>query len=55
VEAEADRLEKLGAKRHQLIDERGFRFWVMVDPFDNEFCVPQPEYPELLAKRTIWE
>jgi predicted enzyme related to lactoylglutathione lyase len=55
VEAEADRLEKLGAKRHQLMDERGFRFWVMLDPFGNEFCVLQPEYPDLLAKRVSWK
>lgn len=54
VEKEADRLEKLGAKRYKLIEDRGFRFWVMLDPFENEFCVLQPEYPELLKKAHNW-
>lgn len=50
TDAEAERLVKLGAKKQRLTDERGFRFWVMEDPFGNEFCVLQPEYPELLEK-----
>lgn len=54
TDAEADRLEKLGATKHRLEDERGFRFWVMLDPFGNEFCVLQAEYPELLAKGNSW-
>jgi predicted enzyme related to lactoylglutathione lyase len=54
VEAEVQRLEALGAKRWGLQDERGFKFWVLRDPWDNEFCVLQPEFPELLAKREPW-
>jgi hypothetical protein len=26
----------------------------MRDPWDNEFCVLQTEYPELLARREPW-
>ena len=39
VEAEVERLESLGATRvdHQVA--RGWDFWVMADPDDNEFCV----------------
>jgi hypothetical protein len=29
-------------------------FWVLRDPFGNEFCVLQPEFPELLAHRRLW-
>jgi predicted enzyme related to lactoylglutathione lyase len=52
VEAEVQRLEALGATRcdHQL--ERGYDFWVMRDPWGNEFCVLQPEFPRLLSRRT---
>jgi predicted enzyme related to lactoylglutathione lyase len=54
VEAEVGRLEALGATRwdHQI--ERGFDFWVLRDPWGNEFCVLQPEFPELLAGREPW-
>ena len=54
VESEVSRLELLGAKRQRLVEERGFRFWNMIDPFDNEFCVIQTEYPELLVKGQKW-
>ena len=54
VEAEVQRLEALGAKRWDHQQERGFDFWVMLDPWGNEFCVLQPEFPELLAKRKPW-
>lgn len=47
VEAEVRRLEALGATRWDHQQERGFDFWVMRDPWDNEFCVLQTEYPEL--------
>jgi predicted enzyme related to lactoylglutathione lyase len=55
VEAEVKRLEALGAKRWDRQQERGFDFWVMRDPWDNEFCVLQPEFPELLARREPWK
>jgi predicted enzyme related to lactoylglutathione lyase len=54
VEAEVKRLEALGAKRWDHQQERGFDFWVMRDPWDNEFCVLQLNFPELLAQRPPW-
>ena len=40
------------ATDHQ--QERGIDFWVMRDPWSNEFCVLQPNFPELLARRRPW-
>jgi predicted enzyme related to lactoylglutathione lyase len=54
VDAEVTRLEALGASRWDHQTERGYDFWVMRDPWGNEFCVLQPMYPELLAERTPW-
>jgi predicted enzyme related to lactoylglutathione lyase len=54
VEAEVRRLEALGASRYDHQQERGFDFWVMRDPWGNEFCVLPPEFPELLARRRPW-
>jgi predicted enzyme related to lactoylglutathione lyase len=54
VEAEVKRLEALGATRWDHQTERGFDFWVMRDPWQNEFCVLQAMYPELLAEQTPW-
>ena len=42
VEAEVHRLEQLGATRWDHQQERGHDFWVMRDPFGNEFCVLTP-------------
>jgi predicted enzyme related to lactoylglutathione lyase len=39
VDAEAQRLEGLGARRGRDHAEDGFRWIVMADPEDNEFCV----------------
>jgi predicted enzyme related to lactoylglutathione lyase len=39
IEAEVRRLEALGATRYDHQQERGFDFWVMRDPWGNEFCV----------------
>jgi predicted enzyme related to lactoylglutathione lyase len=55
VEAEVQRLEALGATRWDHQQERGYDFWVLHDPFGNEFCVLQPEFPDLLAVRRPWE
>ncbi len=55
IDAEADRLVKLGARKHKYMDERGFQFWIMFDPFGNEFCVLQPEYPKLLEHGNKWQ
>jgi predicted enzyme related to lactoylglutathione lyase len=54
LDAEVQRLEALGATRWDLQQERGFKFWVLHDPWKNEFCVLQPEFPELLAQRPPW-
>jgi hypothetical protein len=54
VEAEVERLEALGAVRWDHQQERGFDFWVLHDPWGNEFCVLQEEFPELLANRRAW-
>lgn len=54
VEAEVRRLEALGAKRWDHQQERGHDFWVLRDPWGNEFCVLQPDFPELLARRRPW-
>jgi predicted enzyme related to lactoylglutathione lyase len=55
VEAEVIRLEALGATRHDHQMERGFDFWVLRDPWGNEFCVLQTEFPDLLAQRAPWD
>jgi predicted enzyme related to lactoylglutathione lyase len=47
--AEVQRLEALGAVRWDHQQRRGFDFWVLRDPWGNEFCVLQPTFPELLA------
>lgn len=54
VEAEVERLEALGASRWDHQRERGFDFWVLRDPWGNEFCVLQTEFPELLARLEPW-
>lgn len=54
LDAEVVRLETLGATRWNLQQERGFEFWVLKEPWGNEFCVLQPEFPELLAQRQPW-
>jgi hypothetical protein len=45
IEAEVQRLEALGATRYDHQQERGFDFWVMRDPWGNEFCVLHSELP----------
>jgi predicted enzyme related to lactoylglutathione lyase len=54
VEVEVERLEALGAVRWDHQQERGFDFGVLRDPWGNEFCVLQEEFPELLANRRAW-
>ncbi len=54
LEAEVQRMEALGATRWDLQQERGFTYWVLHDPWQNEFCVLQPEFPALLAQREPW-
>lgn len=54
VEAEVHRLERLGAIRWDHQQERGHDFWVMKDPWNNEFCVLRTEFSDLLARREPW-
>jgi predicted enzyme related to lactoylglutathione lyase len=54
VEAEVRRLEALGATRYDHQQERGYDFWVLRDPWANEFCVLQVNFPDLLAQRPPW-
>jgi hypothetical protein len=54
VEAEVRRLEALGATRYDHQQERGYDFWVLRDPWANEFCVLQINFPDLLAARPPW-
>ena len=54
VEAEVNRLEALGATRWDHQQERGYDFWVLRDPWANEFCVLQVNFPDLLAQRPAW-
>jgi hypothetical protein len=42
----------LSAWAHQ--QDRGYDTWVMRDPRSNEFCVLQPEFPDLLGRRRPW-
>ena len=54
VDAEVARLEALGATRLDHQTERGWDFWVLHDPWGNEFCVLPPMFPDLLAQREPW-
>jgi Glyoxalase-like domain len=51
VEAEIKRLEVLGATRWDHQQERGFDFWVMRDPWDNEFCILPSNDPNVMAQQ----
>ena len=54
IEAEVRRLEAIGATRWDHQQERGYDFWVLRDPWANEFCVLQVNFPDLLAQRPTW-
>ena len=51
IESEVKRLEALGARRWDHQQERGFDFWVMRDPWENEFCILQSDDPNVIARR----
>jgi hypothetical protein len=51
VEADVRRLEALGATRLDHQQERGFDFWVMRDPWENEFRILQSDDPNIIAQR----
>lgn len=54
VDAEVRRLEQLGATRYDHQQLRGFDYWVLRDPWQNEFCVLQTTFSDLLAQREPW-
>ena len=45
LDAEVRRLEALGATRYDHQQERGYDIWVLRDPWANEFCVLQINFP----------
>jgi predicted enzyme related to lactoylglutathione lyase len=55
VDAEVKRLEAIGAVRRDHQTARGYDFWVMQDPWGNEFCVLETAFPDLLAETPPWE
>ncbi|MBT2745640.1 MULTISPECIES: VOC family protein [unclassified Lysobacter] len=51
LDAEAERLEKLGAKRIKFIK----RWWVMEAPTGHRFCIVRMKHPELGTPPNVWE
>ena len=51
IDAEADRLEKLGAQRVGFVK----RWWVMEAPSGQRFCIVKMKHPEQGASSNIWE
>ncbi len=51
VDAEADRLEKLGAKKIAFVK----RWWVMEAPTGQRFCVVRMKHPERGAAPKTWD
>lgn len=55
VEAEVTRLVGLGATKQRSFEGDGDgEFWVLQDPFGNEFCVVTPEHKDFLIKARVW-
>lgn len=50
VAAEVRRIEALGAQRQQQIED----WWIMLDPFGNEFCVVPVETARLGESAHTW-
>lgn len=48
ADVEVERLERLGGTRATNQTERGYNFWVMLNPWGNYFCLLQPTFPRLL-------
>ena len=51
VDAEAERLEKLGAKKIAFVK----RWWVMEAPTGQRFCVVSMKYPDRGTPPTTWD
>ena len=50
VEGEVRRLEALGARRQERVEE----WWIMLDPCGNEFCVVAAHTPWFQESAHIW-
>ena len=50
VEAEVRRLEALGARRQEFVEE----WWVMLDPCGNEFCVVPDRSDWFESSAHVW-
>jgi|TARA_Y100000310_G_scaffold344701_1_gene458885 hypothetical protein len=50
VEAEAERLENLGARRVEYLDS----LWIMEDPAGMPFCVVSPHRDDSLENANVW-
>lgn len=56
VLGEVNRLVDIGATRlRRFEDKPECGFWVMEDPFGNEFCVVTPEHRSVLSAMTTWD
>jgi len=53
IDAELQRLLAIGATNIETKDELGFRWHVMNDPFGNEFCILNTEFPEAIEQKGI--
>jgi hypothetical protein len=51
IDAEADRLEKLGAKKIAFVK----RWWVMEAPTGQRFCVVRMKHPERGSPAKEWD
>ena len=51
IDAEVQRLEKLGARRVQFVK----RWWVMEAPTGQRFCVVRPQRPDFAERANTWE
>ena len=51
IDAEADRLEQLGAKKIGFVK----RWWVMEAPTGQRFCVVRMKHPKRGAKPNVWD
>jgi predicted enzyme related to lactoylglutathione lyase len=51
IEAEVQRLEKLGARRIQQYP----RWWIMEAPTGQRFCVVRPQREDFAARANVWK
>jgi predicted enzyme related to lactoylglutathione lyase len=55
IEAEKNRLEKIGAKPIRFIDDFENSYYVMEDPDKNIFCIVTPEHKSVFDTANIWD